>query len=169
MVEHRHTYIVETGLTLLGQCHAPLKYWSNAFESSVYLTNHMPTPVLNNKTSFEYLLKSTPDYAFLRTFGCLCFPFLRPYNAHKLDFRSTPCVFLGYSTSHAGYRCLDLSSKQIYLARYVRFHETVFPFDKTEQIAATPQTALCSLYTRHFTSSHVTLVSSFTTAPYTTY
>jgi len=99
----------------------------------------MPTPVLNNKTPFECLLKFTPDYAFLRTFECLCFPFLRPYNAHKLDFRSTPCVFLGYSTSHVGYRSLDLSSKRIYLARHVRFHENVFPLDKTEQIAATPK------------------------------
>ena len=139
MVERSHRHIVETGLTLLGQCHAPLKYWSYAFESSVYLINRMPTPVLNNKTPFECLLKSTPDYAFLRTFGCLCFPFLRPYNAHKLDFRSTPCVFLGYSTSHVGYRCLDLSSKRIYLARHVRFHENVFPLDKIEQIAATPK------------------------------
>jgi histone deacetylase 1/2 len=26
MVERRHRHIVETGLTLLGQCHAPLKY-----------------------------------------------------------------------------------------------------------------------------------------------
>ena len=132
MVERRHRHIVETGLTLLGQCKAPLKYWSYAFESSVYLINRMPTAVLNHKTPFECLLKSTPDYAFLRTFGCLCFPFLRPYNAHKLDFRSSPCVFLGYSNSHLGYRCLDLSSNRIYLARHVRFHETVFPLDKTE-------------------------------------
>jgi len=98
----------------------------------------MPTPVLNHKTSFECLLKSTPDYAFLRTFRCLCFPFLRPYNAHKLDFHSPPCVFLGYSTSYLGYRCLDLSSKHIYLARHVRFHENVFPLDKSKQIAALP-------------------------------
>jgi histone deacetylase 1/2 len=102
MVERRHRHIVETGLTLLGQCKAPLKYWSSAFESSVYLINRMPTPVLNHKTPFECLLKSTPDYGFLRTFRCLCFPLLRPYNAHKLDFRSSPCVFLGYSNSHLG-------------------------------------------------------------------
>jgi histone deacetylase 1/2 len=138
MVERRHRHIVETGLTLLGQCKAPLKYWSYDFESSVYLINRMPTAVLNHKTPFECLLKSTPDYAFLRTFGCLCFPFLRPYNAHKLDFRSSPCVFLGYSNSHLGYRCLDLSSNRIYLARHVRFHETVFPLDKTEQIVDSP-------------------------------
>jgi histone deacetylase 1/2 len=138
MVERRHRHIVETGLTLLGQCHAPLKYWSYAFESSVYLINRMPTPVLNYKSPFECLLKSSPDYAFLRTFGCLCFPFLRPYNTHKLDFRSSACVFLGYSNSHLGYRCLDLTSKRIYLARHVQFHEHVFPLGKSEQIAVPP-------------------------------
>jgi len=132
MVERRHRHIVEIGLTLLGQCHAPLKYWSYAFESSIYLINRMPTPVLNYKSPFECLLKSSPDYAFLRTFGCLCFPFLRPCNTHKLDFRSSACVFLGYSNSHLGYRCLDLTSKRIYLARHVRFHEHVFPLGKSE-------------------------------------
>jgi len=98
----------------------------------------MPTLVLNYKSPFECLLKSSPDYAFLRTFGCLCFPFLRPYNTHKLDFRSSACVFLGYSNSHLGYRCLDLTSKRIYLARHVRFHEHVFPLGKSEQIAVPP-------------------------------
>jgi hypothetical protein len=92
----------------------------------------MPTPILNHKTPFEYILKSTPDYPFLRTFRCLYFPFLHPYNAHKLDFCSSTCVFLGYNTSHLGYCCLDLSSKHIYLARYVRFHENVFPLAKSE-------------------------------------
>jgi histone deacetylase 1/2 len=46
MVERCHRYIVEIGLTLLGQCNAPLKYWSYAFESSIYLINRMPTPFL---------------------------------------------------------------------------------------------------------------------------
>jgi histone deacetylase 1/2 len=88
----------------------------------------MPTSILSNKSPFECLFRQTPDYAFLRTFGCLCFPFLRPYNAHKLDYHSTPCVFLGYSSSHLGYRCLDLSSDRIYISYHVRFHEQVFPF-----------------------------------------
>ena len=139
MVKRLHRHVVETRLTLLEQCHASLKYWSYAFESFVYLINRMPTPVLNHKTPFECLFKSTPDYVFLCTFRCLCFPFLRPYNAHKLDFRSSPCVFLGYNTSHLGYRCLNLSSKCIYLACHVWFHENVFPLAKFEQIVATPK------------------------------
>jgi len=96
----------------------------------------MPTPILNHKTPFECLLKSTPNYGFFRTFRCLCFPLLRPYNAHKLDFYFSPCVFLGYNNSHLGYRCLDLSSNRLYIARYVQFYETVFPFDKSKQSIA---------------------------------
>ena len=63
----------------------------------------------------------------MRVFGCLCFPLTRPYNQHKLDFRSQPCVFLGYATRHKGYKCLTASGK-IILTRHVVFDEYVFPF-----------------------------------------
>ncbi|GKB13438.1 phytochrome B [Tanacetum coccineum] len=46
-----------------------------------------------------------------------------------MDFRSTPCVFLGHSPSHHGYRCLDISLERLYIARHVRFNEAQFPFD----------------------------------------
>ncbi|GJZ57265.1 putative RNA-directed DNA polymerase [Tanacetum coccineum] len=46
-----------------------------------------------------------------------------------MDFRSTPCVFLGYSPSHHGYRCLDISTERLYIARHVCFNEAHFPFD----------------------------------------
>jgi len=49
----------------------------------------MPTPIIAHRSSFDCLFQRSPDYHFLRTFGCLCFPFLRPYNNHKLDFRSS--------------------------------------------------------------------------------
>ncbi|GJX13012.1 retrotransposon protein, putative, ty1-copia subclass [Tanacetum coccineum] len=46
-----------------------------------------------------------------------------------MDFHSTPCVFLDYSPSHHGYRCLDISTERLYIARHVRFNEAQFPFD----------------------------------------
>ena len=119
MVERRYRHIVKTDLTLIGQCKAPLKFWCYVFETFVYLINRMPTLVINYKSPFECLFRSTIDYSFLRTFRCLYIPFLHPYNAHKLDFCSSPCVFLGYNTSHLGYCCLDLSSYHIYMARHV--------------------------------------------------
>ncbi|GJT77266.1 retrovirus-related pol polyprotein from transposon TNT 1-94 [Tanacetum coccineum] len=46
-----------------------------------------------------------------------------------MDFRSTPCVFLGYSPSYHKYRCLDISTERLYIARHVRFNKAQFPFD----------------------------------------
>lgn len=34
--------------------------------------------------------KEIPKYFFLRVFDCLCFPYLRPYNKHKIEFRYAP-------------------------------------------------------------------------------
>jgi histone deacetylase 1/2 len=67
-------------------------------------------------------------------FGCLCFLFLYPYHNHKLDFYSSSYVFLGYISSHLGYRCFDITSQQIYISLHVCFHERVFSFDKYKQI-----------------------------------
>ncbi|KAK4256227.1 hypothetical protein QN277_009121 [Acacia crassicarpa] len=44
-----------------------------------------------------------------------------------MDFRTTKCVFLGYSNSHKGYKCLSSTGK-IYLSRHVQFNESDFPF-----------------------------------------
>ena len=52
-IECRHRYIIKSGLTLLGQCSVPSWFWNYTFESSVYIINRMPTPVLQNQYSFE--------------------------------------------------------------------------------------------------------------------
>jgi hypothetical protein len=72
-------------------------------------------------------MKCAPDYTTLRTFGCLCYPLLRPYANHKLTFRSKPCIFIGYGGNQKGYRCLDPTTNKVYLSRSVIFDETNFP------------------------------------------
>jgi histone deacetylase 1/2 len=49
-VERRHRHIVETGLALLGQCKAPFLFWNYVFETSVYLINRMPTPIVAHRS-----------------------------------------------------------------------------------------------------------------------
>jgi hypothetical protein len=101
------------------------------FLISAYLINCLPSPVTKNKSPLEILYHKTPDYNFLKTFGCACWPHLCSYNTHKFDFRSKRCVFLGYSLNHKGYKCLDLSTNRIYIARNVVFDENTFPFSTT--------------------------------------
>ncbi|KAK9077447.1 hypothetical protein SSX86_005784 [Deinandra increscens subsp. villosa] len=130
IVERRHRHVVETGLTLLAQSHVPRRFWHFAFDTAVYLINRMPMRSNSSISPFQHIFKHPPDYTFLRVFGSQCFPHLRPYNQNKIDFRSTPCVFLGYSPTHHGYRCLDPLTDRLYISRHVRFNEQCFPFNQ---------------------------------------
>ncbi|KAK0593671.1 hypothetical protein LWI29_001354 [Acer saccharum] len=123
--KHRH---VETALTLLHHASMPPKYWSLAFSTAVYLINRMPTKVLGHHSPYFRLFGKEPNYRKLRIFGCLCYPWLRPYTSHKLQPRSRPCVFVGYSTEHSAYLCLDRSTGKVFVSCHVVFVEHNFPF-----------------------------------------
>lgn len=56
------------------------------------------------------------------------FTCLRAYVKHKLEPHFIPCAFLGYSSQHRGYLCLDLSNGKIFTDKHVQFHELSFPF-----------------------------------------
>jgi histone deacetylase 1/2 len=128
--ERKHRHIVEVGLDLLANASMPLKFWDEAFLTAAYLINILPSRVINYSTPAELLLREKPDYKSLRIFGCACWPNLRPYNTRKLAFRSTRYVFLGYSSLHKGFKCLEPSTGRVYISRDVIFDENVFPFSE---------------------------------------
>lgn len=80
------------------------------------------------KSPYQILFGEPPNYEKLRVFGCLCFPWLRPYNNHKLQDKSQRCIFLGYSTSQSAYFCLEPTTQRIYMSRHVHFVESEFPY-----------------------------------------
>ena len=111
--ERKHRHIVETGLSLLSTAKMPLTLWPEAFATAVFLINHLTTPILSNQSPFQKLFHTDPNYQKLRTFGCLCYPWLRPYAPNKLDNRSTPCIFIGYSLTQSAYQCLDPTTGRV--------------------------------------------------------
>jgi hypothetical protein len=130
VVERKHRHIVDVGLSLLAHAHMPLKYWDESFAKATYLINRTPSRVIEYQTPLQKLSGDMPDYSTLCVFSCACWPNLRPYNTRKLAFRSTDCVFVGYSNLHKGYKCLDVANGRIYISRYVIFDEIVFPFSE---------------------------------------
>lgn len=127
VAERRHRHIVETGLALLHFDNLPLSFWTHAFQTAVYLINRLPTPLLDSQSPYQLLYRKSPTYSKLKPFGCLCYPWLRPYAKSKLHPRSQKCIFLGYSTSRSAYKCYDPISHRLYHSRHVEFVETIFP------------------------------------------
>ncbi|KAL6321385.1 hypothetical protein AAG906_016440 [Vitis piasezkii] len=82
------------------------------------------SPVSHGKSPLQLLFNHIPDYKALRIFGCTCNPNTRPYNNHKLAFRSVQCTFLESLSSQPQYYSISqpisfsqsppiLSSKQL--------------------------------------------------------
>lgn len=118
---------------ILAQAYLPLTLWWDAFETETYIINRLPTTTLHHHCPFTLLFKTQPQFLELKVFGCACFPYLKCYNT-KLAFRSHKCVFIGYSLSHKGYKCLSPTGR-IYIADTVSFNEQEFPY--TSLFAAT--------------------------------
>ena len=112
-VEWKLWHIMETKLALLTTTSLALKFLVYVFQTTETLINCMPTPLLDYKSPFHILLNRISNYYSFHIFGCLCYPYLWPYNSHKLHLWSTPCIFIGYNSSHKGYICLNLLTESI--------------------------------------------------------
>lgn len=98
-----HRHVVNIGLTLLAQSDLPLTFWYEAFTSASYIINQLPNASLNLISPFEALHKQKLDYNMFKIFGSSCFPLLHPYQIHKVAFRSTKCLSIGFHPYHKGF------------------------------------------------------------------
>ena len=117
--ERKHRHLTETARCLIHYASLPLTFWSFAFQTAAYLINRLPTQTLHMTTPYNVLFKTSPNYTKLKTFGCLCFPWLKPYTHNKLEQKSEPCVFLGYSLTQSAYICYNFKTNKIHHSRHV--------------------------------------------------
>uniref|UniRef100_A0A2N9HKD0 Uncharacterized protein n=1 Tax=Fagus sylvatica TaxID=28930 RepID=A0A2N9HKD0_FAGSY len=113
--------------------HKTVKQKGNIVITAAYIINRLPTPLLRGKSPFELLYGSSPNYENFHPFGCRVYPCLCNYMTNKFSLRSIPCIFMGYSSSHKGFRCLDPTTSRIYITRHAQFDEHHFPFHHTSQ------------------------------------
>ena len=87
-----------------------------------YLINHLPTPLLSHKLSYQLLHNKLLTYDHLQTFGCLCYATnLLP--THKFDKRVHRCIFVGYPLGKKGYWIYNLESNKFFSSKDIVFHE----------------------------------------------
>lgn len=95
---------------------------------ATHLINRMPSSTLKMETPFYSLQKRNLDYNSLRLFGCRCFPYLMKHNHNKFEKKTYPCIFVGHSPNHKGYKCLDPKTNWVCISRHVVFEEFNLPF-----------------------------------------
>lgn len=95
---------------------------------AVFLINRMPSKILQMISPFEKFFHKKPDLSTLKVFGSAIYPYLRHYNAHKFQPRSTQCIFLGYISGYKGSVCFNKLTNKLLVSRNVIHDETCFPF-----------------------------------------
>lgn len=77
---------------------------------------------------FQKLFHKQPEISSLKVFGSTIYPYLRPYNSHKLQARSIQCVFLGYSFGYKGVVYFNMLTGKLLVSKHVVHDEYCFPF-----------------------------------------
>jgi hypothetical protein len=112
---------------LLIQTSLPGHYWTEGLHIATYFLNRLPTKAIQVACPHIAIFGSVPSYEHVRVFDCACYHNTVATVPHKLAPRSTRCVFLGYSSDHKVYCCLDLFTNRLIVSRHVVFDEDSFP------------------------------------------
>ena len=88
----------------------------------------MPEVCLSLGFSFEKLFHKVLNPSKLRVFGCLCFPWLRPYSSHKLNPNLVCVSSLATPLLRGPSSVLTPLLKKVFVSRHVKFVENVLSF-----------------------------------------
>ena len=128
LAERKNRHLHDVTRSLLIQASVPPRFLVEALSTTVFLINRLPSIVIDFDSPFFRLFKTQPDYSDLHTFGCVCFVHLPPFERHKLGAQSVQCAFMGYSNSHKGFVCFDVSNHRFRVLRNVTFFYNQFMF-----------------------------------------
>jgi hypothetical protein len=125
VAEWRNRTLMDMVRSMMAYSDLPLSLWGEALHTAVYLLNHSPSKAVT-VTPYELWTGRKPSLRPLAVWGCNAQ--IRVPNQHrtKLHPKSTPRIFIGYSTESKGYRFYDPENNKLVESRDVIFldHQT---------------------------------------------
>ena len=136
-VERAHRSIENKTRCLLIGGRVPPSLWTEAVTCAVYLINRLPVP--SRKGSIPYCLWNNVSpteitLKHLRIFGCAAYTTIpMPLRDGKFAPTAIAGVMVGYDSEHKGYRIYHPPSRKVFVSTQVKFDESVFPLEGSNQ------------------------------------
>ena len=148
-VERAHRSIENKTRCLLIGGRVPPSLWTEAVTCAVYLINRLPVP--SRKGSIPYCLWNNVSpteitLEHLRIFGCAAYTTIpMPLRDGKFAPTAIAGVMVGYDSEHKGYRIYHPPSRKVFVSTQVKFDESVFPLEGSNQIINSHEFATSTL------------------------
>ena len=126
--ERRFRTLGERTVCLLIRSGLPKTFWWDAYDTSNYITNHLPTKTARGYISPEEFIKGQPpDISHFRVWGCQTFV-RKPRNYLRKDLSEKVYngYFIGYSTEgEIGYKVWIPRLKEVIISIHCKFNEVI--------------------------------------------
>lgn len=125
--ERKNRHLLEVSRALMFTMNVSKYIWGDAILTSAHLINRLPSRSLNFKKPMSILQMQYPFFKPhtlpLKTFGCTAFVHVHEHQRSKLDPRAVRTVFVGYSPTQKGYKCVCPQTKKVFVSSDVTFFE----------------------------------------------
>jgi len=123
-VESKNRTIMEMTRCLLHDKGLPKNLWAEAANTVVFLLNRFPIKAVQQKTPFKAWYGYKLKLQNLKTFSCLCFSYIPQVKRDKLDKKTEPGIFVGYSLVSKAYRIYLSQDNKVIVSRNIQFFES---------------------------------------------
>lgn len=73
VVERKHQHFFNVAKALFFESKVPIIFCGECVTVAAFVINMIPSPLLHDKSPYQVLFCSSPDYGSVRSFGCLAF------------------------------------------------------------------------------------------------
>lgn len=126
VAERMNRTLTEKAKCFLFDADLPKTYWAEAINMAAYVVNRMPCRKLmkrEKRAPEEYFSNKKCDLSDLKLFGSKVMVLKAKATRSKFDENSTKMMFVGYDDCVKGYRCVNVKTKKMTVARNVKFFE----------------------------------------------
>jgi hypothetical protein len=124
IAERMNRTLVERARAMLEYKDVDMKWWAEALNTAVYITNRLPCAAAHSDvTPFELVFGDKPDLSHIRVFGSKGFAHVDKHARTKFESKAYRCMLLGYSETTKGYRVWNSMKNKVEIVRTVQFQE----------------------------------------------
>lgn len=139
VAERMNRTICERAKCMLFDAELDKAYWGEAVNTAAYVINRSISSSLQGRTPEGIWTGSNVDLSALRIFGSPVMVHVPKQRRLKWDAKSRKLIFVGYSETTKGYRCVDPATKKIVISRDIVFMENevnnVIAFDSDDIVS----------------------------------